>query len=76
MSGRALLAVQELDTAADRARHRLQQLPARRELRDLEQRRRDLRARRTEVAAKRDAVVARQQQLEDNLAATARRRAH
>ncbi|MHB1930786.1 MAG: zinc ribbon domain-containing protein, partial [Acidimicrobiales bacterium] len=47
-----------------------------RELRDLEQRRRDLRARRTEVAAKRDAVVARQQQLEDNLAATERRRSN
>ncbi|MDA8286245.1 MAG: C4-type zinc ribbon domain-containing protein [Actinomycetota bacterium] len=70
----ALLAVQELDTAADQARHRLGQLPARRQLQEIRQRRRDLAARRSAAEAAREDVAGRQQALEEDLAATEKRR--
>ncbi len=70
----ALLAVQELDTTADQARHRLGQLPARRQLQEVRQRRRDLAARRSEAEAEREGVAGRQQALEEDLAATEKRR--
>ena len=70
----ALLAVQELDTAADQARHRLGQLPARRQLQEIRQRRRDLAARRSAAEAEREDVAGRQQALEEDLAATEKRR--
>jgi predicted nucleic acid-binding Zn-ribbon protein len=68
-----LLALQDLDTSIDQARHRLGHLPARVELAALAAERRSLEARRAGQAAARDAVVARQGGLEAELAATERR---
>jgi uncharacterized protein len=63
----ALLGVQDLDAALDRARHRLRTLPERAELTALAARAADLSARRVVVAAARDEVAGREQALEDDL---------
>lgn len=70
----ALLAVQELDTAIDRVRHRRATLPARAEVNALEVARRDLSSRRAQAAAARDAVASKQAALEADLTATEARR--
>lgn len=68
------MAVQELDTAADQARHRVDQHPARRRLGEIVERRRAVGARRADAAGRRDEVAGRQQHLEDELAAAESRR--
>jgi uncharacterized protein len=63
----ALLGVQDLDAALDRARHRHRSLPERAELAALASRAAELTARRTMVAEVRDEVAGREQALEDEL---------
>lgn len=71
----ALLALQDLDTAVEQARHRLANLPAAAELRGVEAERAALGGRRAERAGARDDVAGRQAALEAELAATEQRAA-
>lgn len=64
----ALLALQDLDTAADRQRHRRVGLPERAELAKLEERLEAARAARREVAGRLAEVAGRQERLEADLA--------
>jgi predicted nucleic acid-binding Zn-ribbon protein len=71
----ALLALQDLDTAIDQARHRRSHLPARAELEAVAAARRVLDARRAALVVARDEVAGRQDTLERELAATEQRAA-
>jgi len=63
-----LLVVQEHDTAADRLRHRLDTLPEKARLAEIEQQLAAVDASLADVGVRRDEVVRRQQRLEDELA--------
>jgi hypothetical protein len=69
-----LMRVQEYDTALDQLRHRVDTLPERAELQEVARRRTSLRLAMAEVAALVDDLTARQRGLEEQIAATARRR--
>ncbi|MBV8559155.1 MAG: hypothetical protein JO050_00180 [Acidimicrobiia bacterium] len=63
-----LLVVQEHDSAVDRLRHRLDTLPAKTQLAEIEQQQAALEKTMAEVGGRRDEVVRRQQRHEDELA--------
>ncbi len=69
-----LLEVQQHDTALDQLSHRLETLPERAALRDLEQRSGALEAAASEVRGQVEDLTARQQALEEQIAAAAARR--
>ena len=69
-----LMEVQDHDTALDQLRHRIEALPERALLRDVEKRRATLEAELAEVQASVDDLAARQRQLEERIAAAAGRR--
>ena len=71
----ALIALQDLDTAADQARHRLAHLPEKQAADQLRAERTSLAARSQGAAAARDEVAARQAALEAQLEAAEQRRA-
>src|SRR5436309_4459699 len=63
-----LLVVQEHDSAADRLRHRLETLPEKARLGEIEQQQATIEASMAEVGARRDEIARRQQRHEDELA--------
>src|SRR4051794_8243670 len=65
-----LLAVQDLDTAADRLRHRRETLPERADLVALTERARDLRTRLADAESRLAAATSAEERLEQELAAT------
>ena len=69
-----LMQVQTHDTALDQLRHRIETLPERSELREVERRRAGLRAKEAEIRSQVDELAARQQRLEEQIAALAKRR--
>jgi predicted nucleic acid-binding Zn-ribbon protein len=69
-----LMAVQDHDIAIDQLRHRLDTLPERAELRRVEQRRADVQQAMARVQLQVDDLAARQQRLEEQIAAAAKRR--
>jgi uncharacterized protein len=69
-----LLEVQQHDTSLDQLRHRLETLPERGALADVERRRRELHAATAEVRAQVQDLTGRQQALEERIAAAASRR--
>jgi uncharacterized protein len=69
-----LMEVQEHDTALDQLRHRIDSLPERLELQEVEKRQRSLEAAAVEVKTQVDDLAGRQRLLEDRIAAAASRR--
>jgi predicted nucleic acid-binding Zn-ribbon protein len=69
-----LIEVQEHDTALDQLRHRIDTLPERLELQEVEKRQRSLEAAAVEVKAQVDDLAGRQRLLEERIAAAAKRR--
>src|ERR1700736_130633 len=69
-----LMEVQAHDTTLDQLRHRIESLPERLELREVEKRQGALRAAAVEVKAQVDDLAGRQRSLEDQIAAAAKRR--
>ena len=69
-----LIEVQMHDTALDQLRHRIESLPERSELREAELRRKGLLSALGEVTAQVDDLAGRQRQLEERIAAAAKRR--
>src|ERR1700736_3666451 len=69
-----LMEVQAHDTTLDQLRHRIESLPERLELREVEKRQVALRAAAVEVKAQVDDLAGRQRSLEDQIAAAAKRR--
>ncbi len=69
-----LMEVQEHDTALDQLRHRIDSLPERLELREVEKRQRSLEAAAVEVKTQVDDLAGRQRLLEEHIAAAAKRR--
>ncbi|MBF6555735.1 MAG: hypothetical protein IVW52_06090 [Acidimicrobiales bacterium] len=69
-----LMEVQEHDTALDQLRHRIDSLPERLELREVEKRQRSLESATVEVRSQVDDLAGRQRLLEDRIAAAAKRR--
>ncbi|HEV3367518.1 MAG TPA: C4-type zinc ribbon domain-containing protein [Acidimicrobiales bacterium] len=69
-----LIEVQEHDTALDQLRHRIDTLPERLELREVEKRQRSLEAAAVEVKTQVDDLAGRQRLLEERIEAAAKRR--
>jgi predicted nucleic acid-binding Zn-ribbon protein len=69
-----LMEVQEHDTALDQLRHRIDSLPERLELQEVEKRQRSLEAAAVEVKTQVDDLAGRQRLLEERIAAAAKRR--
>jgi hypothetical protein len=69
-----LIEVQEHDTALDQLRHRIDSLPERLELQEVEKRQRSLEAAALEVKTQVDDLAGRQRLLEERIAAAAKRR--
>jgi hypothetical protein len=69
-----LIQVQEHDTALDQLRHRIDTLPERLELREVEKRQRSLEAAAVEVKTQVDDLAGRQRLLEERIEAAAKRR--
>jgi predicted nucleic acid-binding Zn-ribbon protein len=69
-----LMEVQDHDTALDQLRHRIETLPERSELAGVNQRRQALAATASEVGGRVDDLAGRQHRLEEQIAATAKRR--
>jgi predicted nucleic acid-binding Zn-ribbon protein len=69
-----LIEVQAHDTTLDQLQHRMASLPERLELREVEKRQRTLDAAAAEVGSQVDDLTGRQQRLEEQIAAAARRR--
>jgi hypothetical protein len=69
-----LIEVQEHDTALDQLRHRIDTLPERLELQEVEKRQRSLEAAAVEVKTQVDDLAGRQRLLEERIAAAAKRR--
>jgi uncharacterized protein len=72
---RSLLALQDIDTAIDRDRHRRANLPERAEVTAVDQKINEMRAEANEAVAARDAVARRQGAIEEELATTEERAA-
>jgi predicted nucleic acid-binding Zn-ribbon protein len=69
-----LMEVQEHDTSLDQLRHRIDSLPERLELQEVEKRQRSLESATVEVRTQVDDLAGRQRLLEDRIAAAAKRR--